>query len=76
MTHFFWEGLSIELERNKNCFEILMAKEMGLDRATIEIQFFLFFPCIGRQHCRLTICIELVELTNSATTPQEGVQDL
>ena len=31
----------------------------------------------SRQHCRLTICIELVELTNSetaATTPKEGVQ--
>ena len=31
----------------------------------------------NRQHCRLTICIELVELTNSetaATTPKEGVQ--
>ena len=29
----------------------------------------------NRQHCRLTICIELVELTNSetaATTPQGG----
>ena len=32
---------------------------------------------LGRQHRRLTICIELVELTYSetaATTPKEGVQ--
>ena len=34
----------------------------------------------GRQHCRLTICIELVELTNSetaaATPPRESAKSL
>ena len=30
-------------KENKNCFEIFMAKEMGLDRAPIEFQTFYFF---------------------------------
>jgi len=34
------------LNKNKIFFEILMAKEMGLDRAPIEFQTFLFFPCM------------------------------
>ena len=38
----FVGGLPIEQKQNKNCFEIFMAKEMGLDRAPIEFQTFFY----------------------------------
>ena len=30
-------------------------------------------PIIGRQHCRLTICMELVELTNSIRQQDQNI---
>ena len=40
--NFLGRALQLSLDKNKNCFEIFMAKEMGLDRAPIDFQTFYF----------------------------------
>ena len=45
-TKILWRPFQLSKKnKSKNCFEILMAKEMGLDRAPWNFNF-LFFPCI------------------------------
>ena len=39
---FLGRAFQLGWNENKNCFEILIAKEMGLDRALIECQTFYF----------------------------------
>ena len=39
---FLGRAFQFSYNENKNCFEILMTKEMGLDRAPIEFHTFYF----------------------------------
>ena len=42
-SKFLWRPLQLSKKnKSKNCFEILMAKEMGLDRAPWNFNFFIF----------------------------------
>ena len=38
-----WRAFQLSKNENTSCFEILMSKEMGLDRAPIEFQTFYIF---------------------------------
>ena len=50
-------ALSNPISKQKNCFEILRAKEMGLDRAPIEFQTF-YFSRVFVTPLTLLICVD------------------